>query len=100
MIANADAGRDGMYLTQQPDARDRPLPARGAQGEGAAAAGHPAGALGLLHGGKRLEKWLREPDVGLALDPEWRMAPGQVPGDVIGRVDAREVNARRRGSSS
>jgi hypothetical protein len=42
---------------------------------------------------KRLRKWLKEPDVGLALDPEWRMAPGQVPGKVIGSVGAREVNA-------
>jgi hypothetical protein len=42
---------------------------------------------------KRLRKWLKEPDVGLALDPEWRMGPGQVPGQVIGRVGAREVNA-------
>ena len=42
---------------------------------------------------KRLRKWLKEPDVGLALDPEWRMAPGQIPGEVIGSVSAREVNA-------
>ena len=42
---------------------------------------------------KRLRKWLKEPDVGLALDPEWRMAPGQIPGKVIGSVGAREVNA-------
>jgi len=42
---------------------------------------------------RRLRKWLKEPDVGLALDPEWRMAPGQVPGQVIGSVGAREVNA-------
>jgi hypothetical protein len=41
----------------------------------------------------RLKRWLKEPDVGLALDPEWRMGPGQVPGQVIGHVDAREVNA-------
>jgi hypothetical protein len=41
----------------------------------------------------RLRKWLRQPDVGLALDPEWRVGPGQVPGQVIGRVDSREVNA-------
>src|SRR4051794_32222277 len=34
----------------------------------------------------RLRKWLKEPDVGLALDPEWRMAPGQVPGKGIGSV--------------
>ena len=42
---------------------------------------------------KRLRKWLKEPDVGLALDPEWRMKAGDVPGNVIGSVSAREVNA-------
>jgi hypothetical protein len=41
----------------------------------------------------RLRKWLKEPDVSLALDPEWRMGPGQIPGQVIGSVEAREVNA-------
>jgi hypothetical protein len=41
----------------------------------------------------RLRQWLAQPDVGLALDPEWRMRPGQVPGTVIGSVAAREVNA-------
>jgi hypothetical protein len=41
----------------------------------------------------RLRKWLREPDVGLALDPEWRVQPGEVPGNVIGHVDSREINA-------
>ena len=41
----------------------------------------------------RLRKWLRKPGVGLALDPEWRVGPGAVPGQVIGRVDAREINA-------
>jgi hypothetical protein len=41
----------------------------------------------------RLRKWLREPDVGLALDPEWRVQEGQVPGQVIGSVNAAEVDA-------
>jgi len=41
---------------------------------------------------KRLRKWLKEPDVSLALDPEWRMKPGEVPGQVIGSVTAQEVN--------
>jgi hypothetical protein len=31
-----------------------------------------------------LAKWLREPDVGLALDPEWAVGPGQTPGRVFG----------------
>ena len=41
----------------------------------------------------RLRKWLKHPDVGLAIDPEWRMGPTELPGQVIGRVDSREVNA-------
>ncbi len=41
-------------------------------------------------------QFLAEPDVGLALDPEWRMAPGQIPGHVIGSVDASKVNRTTR----
>ena len=37
-------------------------------------------------------RWLREPDVGIALDPEWSIAAGQVPGTVIGATDAAIVN--------
>jgi hypothetical protein len=37
-------------------------------------------------------RWLREPDVGIALDPEWSIAAGQVPGTVIGATDASIVN--------
>jgi hypothetical protein len=42
---------------------------------------------------ERLARWLREPDVGLALDPEWHVGPGEVPGRVIGSMDADVVNA-------
>ncbi|GAB2460304.1 hypothetical protein GCM10027062_44900 [Nocardioides hungaricus] len=41
------------------------------------------------------QRWawaLRDPWVGLALDPEWRMGPRQVPGRAIGQVRAAEVN--------
>jgi hypothetical protein len=41
----------------------------------------------------RLAKWLKQPDVSLALDPEWRAHDSEVPGQVIGHVGAREVNA-------
>jgi hypothetical protein len=38
-------------------------------------------------------RWaLRRPFVGLGLDPEWRMGPGQVPAQTIGSVQAGEVN--------
>ena len=38
------------------------------------------------------DRYLRLPDVGLALDPEWSMRPGQVPGTVIGSTDAAVIN--------
>lgn len=41
---------------------------------------------------RRYEALLLRPHVGLALDPEWRMGPTQVPGEVVGRVTADEVN--------
>jgi hypothetical protein len=41
---------------------------------------------------RALERFLREPDVSLALDPEWSMEPGQVPGQQIGSTDAATVN--------
>ena len=77
-----------------PDRRgDRPLPARGAEAKALLLLDIQPGASDFFTEATRLERWLREPDVGLALDPEWRVQPGQVPGQVIGRVDSREVNA-------
>lgn len=45
---------------------------------------------------KRWEWALREPHVGLAIDPEWRMGPGEVPGRVIGSTGWWEVNLTTR----
>ena len=42
---------------------------------------------------KAYEKWLREPDVGVALDPEWAMDPGQVPGRMFGHTTGKELNS-------
>ena len=39
------------------------------------------------------ERWLREPDVSVALDPEWAVEPGQVPGRVYGRTTGAELDA-------
>jgi hypothetical protein len=42
---------------------------------------------------ERLRPFLAAPDVGLALDPEWHVGDGQLPGKVIGSTDADVVNA-------
>ena len=93
VIANADPGEDGMYRSRQPAAViDRYLRAARRHGMLLLLDIQP-GRADFFDEAVRLERWLREPDVGLALDPEWRVAPGEVPGQVIGRVDPREVNA-------
>ena len=45
---------------------------------------------------ERLEPFLREPDVGLALDAEWHVGADQLPGKVIGSTDADVVNSAAR----
>jgi hypothetical protein len=50
------------------------------------------GRSGFLQVAKRWRWALERPWVGLALDPEWRMAAGEVPGETIGQVKASEVN--------
>jgi hypothetical protein len=41
---------------------------------------------------KVLEPYLKEPDVGLALDSEWSVAAGTVPGKAMGSTDAATIN--------
>jgi hypothetical protein len=40
----------------------------------------------------RFDKWLRKPWVHLALDPEFAMHDGRIPGKKFGTLDARDVN--------
>lgn len=51
------------------------------------------GRTDFLTQAKLYEQLLREPHVGLALDPEWRLKPDQVHLKQIGSVDVSEVNA-------
>lgn len=50
------------------------------------------GRMDFLTQAKRYTEFLRQPHVGLALDPEWRLKPNQVHLTQIGSVEAPEVN--------
>jgi len=93
VIANADAGQDGLYRARQTDAVIGRYLKAARRAKALLLLDIQPGASDFFTEATRLERWLREPDVGLALDPEWRVSAGQVPGQVIGRVDSREVNA-------
>jgi hypothetical protein len=54
----------------------------------------------FLQEAQALEQFLKEPDVSLALDPEWSMDPPQLPGQEIGSTDAATINEVSRYLSS
>jgi hypothetical protein len=50
------------------------------------------GRAGLVDQARRYEPLLKLPHVGLAVDPEWKLTPDQVPLEQIGGLDAAEIN--------
>jgi hypothetical protein len=50
------------------------------------------GRAAIIDQAKRYEPLLKLPHVGLAVDPEWKLAPDQVPLQQIGGADAAEIN--------
>ena len=92
-VAQAYPGQDGDYSYESPVASLRPWVRR------ATAAGFyvildlQPGRASLLAQARRYQSLLKLPDVGLALDPEWKLAPGQLPLQQIGSVSIGEVNS-------
>jgi hypothetical protein len=91
-VANRDPGPDGMYRTRQPNAVVGRYLDAARRAKALLVLDIQPGHADFLAETRHLDRWLREPDVGLALDPEWH-TPGAVPGTVIGSVDAGTVNA-------
>jgi hypothetical protein len=93
VVAAGSPGEGGRYNLRQPEAVIRRYLKAARKAKALLILDIQPGRSDFFTETRRLRKWLKEPDVGLALDPEWRMDPGQVPGKVIGHVGAREVNA-------
>ena len=92
VVAAAAPGDDGLYRTRQGDDVIAKYLEAARREDAILLLDIQPGQADFLTEAKALRRWLEEPDVGLALDPEWRMAEGQVPGQTIGSVDAGEVN--------
>ena len=95
-IAAATAGADGDYSDPSDPASVRPWLDAIRQVGGVLVIDIQPGRRDFLSEIKRYESLLVEPDVSLALDPEWRMGPTQVPGQVIGSVSVDELNEATR----
>jgi hypothetical protein len=92
-VASSSAGPDGDYSTETDVEVLRPwVEAAGAAGIYVVLDLQP-GRTDFLTQAQRYEELLALPHVGLALDPEWRLEPGQVHLRQIGAVGVDEVNA-------
>jgi hypothetical protein len=91
-VVQAAPGADGMYRARQSSALIGRYLAAARRAHALLILDIQPGRSPFMREVRSYARWLREPDVGLALDPEWSMAPGQVPGTVIGSTDAAIVN--------
>ncbi|PWJ52566.1 hypothetical protein SAMN06264364_11960 [Quadrisphaera granulorum] len=91
-VASSSPGSDGDYSTETPVAELRPLVDRALAAGLQVVIDLQPGRATFLEQAKAYEELLALPGVGLALDPEWRLAPGQQHLDQIGSVSAAEVD--------
>lgn len=95
-VADASAGPDGDYSHDIPREVVETYIRAAHRNDALLLLDVQPGRTGFHEAAQRWEWALRDPYVGLALDPEWRMGPREVPGRTIGQVRAAEVNRTSR----
>lgn len=91
-VVQSSPGRDGAYRVRIAPQVIRDHLAAARAGGALLLLNVQPGRARFLDEVRALEPWLREPDVGVALDPEWAVGPGQVPGRVFGRTSGAELD--------
>ena len=92
-VAEGHPGSDGSYSYQTPLALLRPWVKRASAAGMYVVLDLQAGKASLLAQAKAYKALLERPNVGLALDPEWKLLPEQRPLRQIGSVSASEINS-------
>ncbi|MDK1358881.1 hypothetical protein QNO00_01180 [Arthrobacter sp. zg-Y1219] len=91
-VASSEAGDDGNFSTETPAEALRPWVEAAREAGVYVVLDLQPGLSTFLDQAVRYEELLKLPNVGLALDAEWRITPGQRHLEQIGSVDAAEVN--------
>ncbi len=92
-VAQASAGRSGTYSYESSVAALRPWVQAATRAGLYVTLDLQPGRADLLTQAKKYRSLLMLPNVGLALDPEWALQPGQLPLHQIGSVSVSEVNS-------
>lgn len=91
-VANASPGPGGTYRTRTPSDTIERFHDLARKHHAMLLLNVQPGRASVLDEVKALHKWLVHADVGVALDPEWEMGPGEVPGNTYGHTDGGELN--------
>jgi hypothetical protein len=92
VVANGHAGKDRMYRSRLTDDKIQNYLAVARRHRMLLLLDIQPGRADILTEIKQQEHWLKEPDIGLAFDPEWAVGPGQVPGRVFGRTSGAQLD--------
>ncbi|MDP1689818.1 MAG: hypothetical protein Q8L52_01265 [bacterium] len=91
-VAQASAGREGKYILRMPDDQIDHALDLASRINGIVFLDVQVAQSTLQHELPQLEKYLKMPQVHLAIDPEFSMKAGERPGTVIGTFDAADIN--------
>jgi hypothetical protein len=92
-VAEGSPGPDGSYSYETPIAQLQPWVRAATKAGLYVVLDLQPGRASLLQQAKDYQSLLALPNVGLALDPEWKLLPGERPLKQIGHVDITEVNS-------
>jgi hypothetical protein len=91
-VVQGSPGRDGKYRVRLSDAQIDRYHKAARKHRAVLLLNIQPGRSEFLPEAKAFEKWLKQPDVGVALDPEWAMDPGQRPGGAYGHTTGAELD--------
>ena len=91
-VVQGSPGRDGKYRVRLADAQIAKYLKAARKHRAVLLLNLQPGRSEFISEAKAFRKWLKEPDVGVALDPEWAMDRGQRPGGVFGHTTGAELD--------
>ncbi|MDF2461551.1 MAG: putative lipoprotein [Candidatus Saccharibacteria bacterium] len=91
-IVQGSPGRDGKYRVRLSDAQIAKYHKAARKHRAVMLLNLQPGRSEFITEAKAFQKWLKEPDVGVALDPEWAMDHRQRPGGVYGHTTGAELD--------
>ncbi|RAV33203.1 hypothetical protein CHEID_10280 [Corynebacterium heidelbergense] len=91
-VAASEPGPDGNFTNESDVSELRPYVDAITKAGGYAVLDLQPGRGSFLEQAKLYEELLKQPNVGLALDPEWKIGPGEMPMQRVGSAEAAEIN--------